>query len=282
VFAAPYMQHALIAVVIVGVIAGWTGVHVVLRHLAFVADAMSHTVFPGVVIAFAAHQSLFLGALVAGAITAVGLTGLTSRPRIGEDASLAILLTTLFAVGVVVVSRQRRYSADLTTFLFGRLLAIGARDLWLMGAVAVVAIVVLVGGHKELVMRAFDPNGTEAMGYRVTRLDLVLNLLVAAVMVTALKAIGTTLAVAMLVTPAATARLVTRRVGTAVVTSIGVAVGAGIVGLVISYEASVRGGVRLTTSATIVSVLTLTFVVAAIASRIASRPAVAMSGGSDR
>ena len=266
-FAAPYMQRALLAVVIVGVVAGCVGVHVVLRRLAFVADVMSHTVFPGIVIAFAAHQSLFLGAFVAGAVTAVALTGLSSIRRIGEDASLAILLTSLFAVGVVIVSRQRRFTADLTTFLFGRVLAISTRDVWLMAAVTVISLVVLVGLHKELVLQAFDVVGAEAMGYSVVRLDLVLNLLVAAVMVTALKAVGTSLAVAMLITPAATARLVTRRIGTAMAVAVAVAVGAGVAGLVVSYEASVRGGVRLAASATIVSVLTVVFLVTAVVSR---------------
>jgi manganese/iron transport system permease protein len=272
VFAAPYMQRALVAVVVVGVLAGVTGVYVVLRRMAFVADAMSHTVFPGVAIAFAMQRSLFLGAFVAGIVTALALTGLGTARRVGDEASLAILLTTMFAVGVVVVSRQHGFTSDLGAFLFGQVLSVSGGDLVLMAAVSVVSVAVLAAVHKELVLRAFDPDGAEAMGYRVVRLDLLLNLLVAGVMVTALRTVGTALAVALLITPAATARLVTRHVTTALAVSVGVAVVAGGVGLAVSWEASVRGGVRLSASATIVSVLTVVFAVTAVVTALARRP----------
>jgi manganese/iron transport system permease protein len=133
-FEPPYMQRALLVMLLLAVLGGCCGVHVVLRRLAFSADVMSHTVFPGVVLAFAWDQSVFLGALAFGLLTAVLLTPLGRLPRLGEDAAMAILLTSLFALGVVVVSKRRTYTADLTAFLFGRVLTIDAGDVVLVAA----------------------------------------------------------------------------------------------------------------------------------------------------
>ncbi|HSR27147.1 MAG TPA: metal ABC transporter permease, partial [Actinomycetes bacterium] len=118
-FTIPYMQRALVEVLVLGALAGAVGVLVVLRRLAFVGDALTHTVFPGVVIAHLLGRSLLAGALVFGVLTAVLLTGLGSHRRVGNDAALAILLTSFFSVGVVLISRTPGFTADLTVFLFG-------------------------------------------------------------------------------------------------------------------------------------------------------------------
>jgi len=272
-FAPAYMQRALLGVLLLSVLAAVCGVHVVLRRLAFATDVMSHTVFPGVVIAFALRQSLLVGALAGGVLTAVLLTGSASLRRVGEDATLAIMLTSFFAVGVVLVSRQRTYASDLTAFLFGRVLTIDRGDLIFIGIVTAVGVSTLALLHKELVMRAFDRDGAEALGYSVPRLDLVLNLVMAGVMVAALKVVGTALAVALLITPAATARLVTDRVVTAMAVAAAVAAGSGVVGLALSYELSLEHDVRLAAGATVVSVMTVVFSLVLVGARIAgARP----------
>jgi len=162
--AAPYQQRALLAIVILGVVAAVVGVHVVLRRMAFVADAMSHTVLPGVVVANLLGGPLYAGALVAGVTTAM-LLGFPARARrIGEDAAVAIVLASFFALGVAIVSRGRSFATDLTGFLFGSLLTVDADDLLLMGIVGGVAIVAMVVFHKELVLRAFDREAAEAIG----------------------------------------------------------------------------------------------------------------------
>ena len=142
-----------------------------------------------------------------------------SQPPYAEYAALAILLTSFFSLGVVLVSRTRTYTADLTVFLFGRVLAVDRADL-----LATLALAAVVGGtlwalRKELVLRAFDPDGAAAMGYRTAALDLVLNLLIALVVVAAVKAVGTVLVVALIVVPAAAARLLADRVATTAVRS---------------------------------------------------------------
>ena len=261
-FTIPYMQRALVEVLVLGALAGAVGVLVVLRRLAFVGDALTHTVFPGVVIAHLLGRSLLLGALAFGVLTAVLLTTLGSHRRVGDDAALAILLTSFFSLGVVLISRTRGFTADLTVFLFGRVLAVDRADLLQTLAVAAVAAVVLALLHKELVLRAFDPEATAAMGYRTGALDLVLNLLIALVVVAAVEAVGTVLVIALMVVPAAAARLLADRV--AAMTALACLLGAagGWLGLAVSYEVSVDHGVRLAAGATIVVVLVGLFLLA--------------------
>jgi manganese/iron transport system permease protein len=262
-FSIPYMQRALVEVVMLGALAGAVGVLVVLRRLAFVGDALTHTVFPGVVIAHLLGRSLLAGALVFGVLTAVLLTGLGSHRRVGNDAALAILLTSFFSVGVVLISRTRGFTADLTVFLFGRVLTVDRSDLVQTLVVAAVAAVVLTLLHKELVLRAFDPEAAAAMGYRTRRLDLVLNLLIALVVVAAVEAVGTVLVIALIVVPAAAARLLADRV--AAMTALACLLGAagGWLGLAVSYEVSVDQNLRLAAGATIVVVLVGLFLLAA-------------------
>jgi manganese/iron transport system permease protein len=261
-FQVAFMQRALLAVLVLGVLAGAVGVFVVLRRLAFVGDALTHTVFPGVVVAFLIGQSIFLGALAAALLSALLLTGLTSTRRVTPDASLAILLTSFFAVGVVLVSREQSYTADLSGFLFGRILAVDAAVLLQTLVVAVVVLATLVALRKELLLRAFDPEAAAAMGYRVGLLDLVLNVLIALVVVAAVKAVGTVLVIALIIVPPVTARLLIDRV--AGMTAISCALGAlgGYLGLAVSYDLSLQRGVRLASGATIVVVLVLFFLVA--------------------
>jgi manganese/iron transport system permease protein len=258
-FQAEYMRRALVEVLLLGVLAGAVGVAVVLRRLAFYGDVLTHTVFPGIVLAVVLHQSVFLGALVFALATAVLLAGLGRGRRVPVDAGLAILLTSFFSLGVVLVSRRESYTSDLTLFLFGRLLTVDRAELVLTALVgaAVLGVLALVG--KELLLRAFDPDGAEAMGYRTVLLDLLLNVCVALVVVAALKAVGTLLVLALIVIPAAAARLVTDRVGSMVAVSCVLGALAGWVGLAASYRVSIDYGVRLGSAATVVLVLVACF-----------------------
>ncbi|MDP9432209.1 MAG: metal ABC transporter permease [Actinomycetota bacterium] len=268
-FRAPFMARALTEIVMLGVLAGAVGVFVVLRRLAFFADTLTHTVFPGVVLGFllAGEQGIAWGALLFGLITAVLLTLLTASGRVTQDAALAILLTGFFSVGVVLVSRQQSYTADLTGFLFGRLLTVDEAHLVQTAALTVLVLAVLGALSKELVLRAFDPAGAQAMGYRGVALDLTLNVLVALVVVAAVQAVGTLLVIALLVVPAAAARLLTDRLGLMVLLSMGVGVLGGWLGLAASYSASVHYGVRLASGGTVVLALVALYLLA-----LAARP----------
>ncbi|CAI7973951.1 Manganese transporter [Frankia sp. Hr75.2] len=272
-FERPFMYRALLEVLLLGTLSAVVGVLVLLRRLAFLTDALTHAVFPGVVIGFliAGDSGIVPGALLVAVVAAAGFTALVSTRRVTEDAAMAMLLTGCFAVGVVLVSRRESYTSDLTAFLFGRLLTVDSTDITVTAVTAAVALAVLALIHKELLLRAFDPEGARAAGYPVWLLDLVLNLVIALVVVAAVRAVGTVLVIALIVIPAAAARLLSDRLVVIVLASIGLGVLGGWLGLVASYEASVRHEIRLAAGATVVLALVVIYALALLVAMLPRR-----------
>ncbi len=282
-FTAPYMQRALLEAVMLGVLAGLVGVHVALRRLAFMADTFTHTVFPGMAIAFATGTSIFAGALVAGVASALVFSVLDRTRRISSDAALAVILTSFFAVGVIVVSRTDRYTADVTGLLFGSMLTVDRGQLVETAAVLALVVAVLAATHKELVLRAFDPEAARAAGYRLTAMDLMVNVLIVLVVVAAARAVGTLLTVALLITPAAAAKLVARSVSTMYVIAAAIGAAGAWFGLALSYRASLDHDLRLAPGATVVLAITALFLLVLLARsivRLAVRPRTSAPVGS--
>lgn len=277
-FRQPYLRRALVQVVLLGALGGLVGVHVVLRRLALLTEAVQHAAFPGIALAFVLGTSLLAGAAAAAALAVVLVLVVAARRSIDEDAALAVIIATFTAVGVLVVSRRRGFQADLTARLFGRLAFVTDRQVVQTAVILVVCGVVLLALQKELLMLAFDRAGAEALGYPVGRLDAALYAVVALAAVGAVQVVGTVLVVAFLVTPAATARLLTDRVGSMMIIATIVGAVGGWLGLVVSTEASLHHDVRLAAGATVVLTSTGLFVVAALARgawRLAQRRAAA-------
>jgi manganese/iron transport system permease protein len=232
---------------------------VVLRRLAFITEALQHTVFPGVAVAYALGASLLAGALVAAVVSVALLTLLARHPRVDHDAALAVLVSSFFAVGVVAVSRGRSFQSDLTALLFGRILNVDSGELLDTAVVTTICLLALGVLHKELVLRAFDPVGSDAMGFRPLILDAVVNVAVALTVVAAIRALGSVLLLAFVVTPAAAARLVCRSPAAMMAVGAGLAVGCGWVALAFSYRASLDWGWRVAPGAAVVTTITLAF-----------------------
>lgn len=262
-FDEPFMMRALVAMALLAAICGPVSVFVFARRLSFVADALTHTVFPGVVIGFVAGgvDGVFGGALIAGVLTAIALTVLTRGGLLSDDAATAVILTAMFSIGVAVVSRQASYTADLTAFLFGRILTVSPRQLGEMAVLAAVIAVMLAIGGRAWVFRSFDATGSAAAGFRGGWLDLWLNLMVALVVVAAVSAVGTVLVIALLVVPAAAARMVTDRLLVMGLVGTVLTFAAGYAGLWVSWSASIDYGFRLTSATAVVLVLVLGYLV---------------------
>lgn len=246
-FEPPFMSRALLALVVLGTAAAVVSYFVLLRRLAFTAEAMTHTVLPGVVIGYlaAGETGVAWGGLLAALGTAVVVTGLARSARTDHDATTAIVLTAMFSIGVALVSRRASFTADLTAFLFGRLLTVTAGQVGQAAAFAALAVALLAATAKEQRLRAFDPVGAGAAGLPVRWLDLALNVAVALMVVACARSIGVLLVVALLVVPAAIGRLLTIAplgiIGVGMLASVGAAV----LGLAVSYQLSVGLGVRL-------------------------------------
>ncbi|MEU8265475.1 metal ABC transporter permease [Micromonospora sp. NPDC048999] len=256
-FDTPFMGRALAELLLLAAVCGPVGVLVFLRRLAFVADALTHTVFPGVVLGFLAggYPGIPAGALVAALLTAVAVTLLSRRTQLNEDTTIAVLLTAMFSLGVVLVSRRHSYTSDLTAFLFGRLLTVTPAQLAQTAALAAVVLILLAVTARPLILRAFDPVAAASAGFRVTLLDLALNTAIALVVVAAVQAVGTILVIALLVVPAAIARLLTDQFAPMVLLATAVCGLAGYLGLLASWTASVQHGIRLTSASAVVLTL---------------------------
>jgi manganese/iron transport system permease protein len=270
------MRRALLAIVLTGAVSGVLGAYVVLRGLAFIGDALTHAVFPGIVIAVALGRSILLGALVVGIATALGIATISRNRRVSEDTAIGILFAAMFALGVVLVSTLATYQRDVADLLFGQILSVSQSDLYLAGATTAVALVATVLLNKEFALIGFDRDMAEAMRYPVFVLDLVLLGLITLAIVVSLQTIGNILVLAMLVTPAATARLLTHRLATMQVLSALLGVVAGVVGLYISFWWNVASGgaVVLTSTAIFFAV----FTAVELAPRVRRRSRLALAG----
>lgn len=251
-----YFVRALVASAMVGVVCAVVGTYVVLRGVAFIGDAIAHAGFPGVVAAYLLNVPFYLGATVAAVVTALAIGAVTKRAGIRQDTAIGVLFAGTFAFGVFLFSTIRGYVADLFSFLFGNVLAIGPGDLvgLLILGLGVIGVVAVL--WKELLYATFDPLGAAASGIKVDRLEYLFLALVALTIVVSLQAVGIILVVAMLVTPAATAQMLTVRFVRLMVLASIVGIASAVVGLYLSYWLDVASG------ATIVLVETGLFLIA--------------------
>ncbi len=234
----PFMQTALAAAILVGLACALLGVYVVHRRMAFISDALAHTTLPGVAVAYLGGVSLSIGATVAGVLTALLIAALSRRQRVREDTAIGIAFTGMFALGVTILSLSKT-TRNLNDVLFGNILSVTPGDLALIGAVAAGVAVVLLLLHKELELTSFDPTHAAAIGLNPDRLRLVLLILLALTVVTSIQVIGLILTTALLVTPAATAGLITKRLPQSMALAALLSVVASVSGLALTCE--IRG-----------------------------------------
>ena len=243
-----FLPKALTIAVLSAVMCGVVGCYVVLRGMAFIGDAVAHAVFPGLAIAFLFSGSLVLGGTIAGVVTALLVTVFAQNRRLKEDSVIGVFFVAAFALGIVIISRAPGYAGSLQQFLFGSITGIPDRDLYVVGGTTIAVLLAVFLLHKEFVAVTLDREMARALGLRVFWLDLMLYVLVTLAVVMAVQTIGNILVLALLVTPAATARLLTDRL--AVMMALAPAIGAGcaLIGLYLSWswDLPVGGTVVLT------------------------------------
>lgn len=259
-----FMRTGLAAALLVGITCAILGVYVVLRRMAFIGDALSHTVLPGVVISYLNGWNLFVGAIITGLITALGIGWMSRRQAVREDTAIGVLFTGMFALGILLISSVRSFR-DFTHILFGSILGVTNEDLLLIAGLAVAILLALLLLHKELELTSFDPTYAEVIGVRADRMRTTLLVLLALTVVTSIQVVGVVLTSAMLVTPAAAASLLTKRLVRMMALSAAIAIGSVFVGIYISYYA------RVSVGAAIVLCCTLCFGIAWIINMIRNR-----------
>ncbi len=245
-----FMRLALVEVTVMGIVAGFLGTYVVIKGLAFVGDAISHAVFPGIVIAFLSNVSILLGGAAFGLLTATAISGLSLTRRIREDTAIGVVFAGSFALGVVLISSSKGYTRDLTSLLFGDILAVTHTDIYLSLVVGGAALIVAFALRRALLLAAFDREMAMALGLPVFWLDTLLLMLITLTIVISLRAVGNVLVLAMFVTPAATARLLVEDVGKMMPLSAGIGAASGILGLYISWHTDLAAGGMIVLTAT--------------------------------
>jgi manganese/iron transport system permease protein len=260
-----FFVRALVASALVGVACAVVGAFVVLKGMSFVGDAVSHSAFPGVVLAYLLGLPIILGGAVAAIGTALGIGALTRRSGLRADAVIGVLFAGMFALGVALFSSIPNYVGDLFHFLFGDVLGISFADLISLAVLASLLLLIVWVLWKELLFATFDPLGAGAAGLPVRRLDDLLLILIAVTIVVSLQAVGIVLVVAMITTPAATAQLLVKRFGQMIALAALIGVTSSLVGLYVSYALDIASG------ASIVLTETFAFLVALLITSIGRR-----------
>jgi ABC-type Mn2+/Zn2+ transport system permease subunit len=240
--AAPaHISTAFIAAVFVSAACGSLGCYVVVRRMAFIGDAMAHTVLPGLVVAAMLGWSLSIGGLIAGLLTALGIGWLASRGQLREDTAIGVLFTAMFALGIVLSSHGPG-AERLGQMLFGDLTAVDMQGLGLLLAIALVSVLILTLLHKELELASCDPAYAEVIGIRTGRLRYILLITLALAIIAGVQAVGVLLTAALLVTPAAAASLLTRSLPRMMVWAVAIATVCSAVGLISAITLRVAPG----------------------------------------
>lgn len=251
-----FFVRALAASAMVGLVCAVVGTYMVLRGLAFMGDALSHAAFPGVVAAYLIGAPFYIGATIAAVGTALAIGWITRRGRLRGDTTIGVLFAGMFAFGVFLFSTIPNYVGDLFGFLFGEVLGISSADLVALTILGLVVLAVVAVLWKEFLYSTFDPLGAGASGLPVALLEYLFLGLIAMTIVISLQSVGIILVVAMLVTPAATAQLLTNRFSRLILVAAGIGIVAPLIGLYVSYWTNTAS------AALIVLVETATFLAA--------------------
>ena len=259
----PFMVRGLLAVVMVGIVCATVGTYVILRGMAFFGDALAHAILPGVAVGYlvsgGARGPVFWWGLGTAVLTAIGIGAIGKGAQIKEDTAIGIIFSGMFALGIALISSARSYAVDLAHFMFGDVLGVSQADLWLTAILGGVVLLTILALYKEFLVLSFDPVLAATLRLPSLLLHYSLLVLIALTIVVSLQTVGMALMVSMLVTPAATAYLLTRRLPTMMALAASIGALSGVVGLYLSYYISVASGAAIVLVCTAFFFLTLLF-----------------------
>ncbi|NJP10679.1 MAG: metal ABC transporter permease [Leptolyngbyaceae cyanobacterium RU_5_1] len=238
-----FMQRSLIVAVLVGILCAVVGSYLMVQRLALLGDAISHSVMPGLAIAFALGANIFVGAFIAGVLSTLLIALIHTRSPIKEDTAMGIVFSAFFALGITLITTiQKDNKVDLNHFLFGNILGVSWEDVISTIVIAAIVIAVILLLFKELQFYTFDPVGAQAAGLPVNLLNFGLMILIALTIVASLKVVGVILVLALLVTPGATAYLLVKRLHQMMLLGAAISILASISGMYLSYYYNLPSG----------------------------------------
>jgi len=254
-----FMVRGMIAAILVGTVCATVGAYVILRGMAFFGDALAHAILPGVAVGYlvggGAREPLFWWAMATAVVSALGIGAISRSTKIREDTAIGIVFAGMFALGVALISTVRSYTADLAHFLFGDVLGVRNADLTLIAVFGGLILLVIVAFYKEFLVLSFDPVLATTLRLPVRLLDFMQIILIAVAIVVSIQTVGVALMLAMLVTPAASAYLLTRNLPVMMVLAALVASISGVIGLYLSFYLNIASGAAIVLTCTAIFAL---------------------------
>jgi manganese/iron transport system permease protein len=254
-----FMVRGMMASVMVGVLCAVMGTYVVLRGMAFLGDAMAHAILPGIAIAYLLHGNLLVGAIAAAVFVAIGIGFVSKGGAIKEDTAIGILFAAALALGVALISSIQSYAVDLSHILFGNVLGVSTNDLVLTSGIGLLILGAVAVNYKQFMVISFDPILAATQRLPVEFLRNLMLVLLALTVVVSLQTVGVGLAAAMLITPAATAYLLTHRLWPMMLVSAAIGAFSSIVGLYLSYYLNIVSGSAIVLTSTVIFLLVFLF-----------------------
>ncbi len=253
-FRYPFMVRGLIASVLAGVVSATVGTYVVLRGMAFFGSALAHSILPGVAVGYlltgGAKTPLFWWGTGTAIAASLGIGAISKGAKVKEDTAISIIFSGMFALGIAIISTVQSYTVDLTHFLFGDVLGVSSRQVWLIAIFGALIVLMVLAFYKEFLVLTFDPVLATTLRIPKDFFEYLQLVLIALTIAVSLQTVGVALMVAMLVTPAASAYLLTRRLPVMMALGATLASISGLVGLYFSYYLNVASGPAIVLTAT--------------------------------
>ncbi|HFO0615423.1 TPA: metal ABC transporter permease [Staphylococcus aureus] len=257
-FTYQFLNRALITSIIVGMVCGTVGSLIVLRGLSLMGDAMSHAVLPGVALSFLFGIPMFIGALITGMIASIFIGYITSSSKTKPDAAIGISFTAFLASGIIIISLINT-TTDLYHILFGNLLAITNSAFLTTIVIGSIVLILIIIFYRPLMISTFDPTFSRMNGLNTTLLHYFVMLLLSLVTVASIQTVGIILVVALLITPASTAFLISKKLYSMMIIASLISVISSIVGLYYSYIYNIPSGATIVLCTFVIYIITLFF-----------------------
>ncbi|HDJ2107072.1 TPA: metal ABC transporter permease [Staphylococcus aureus] len=257
-FTYQFLNRALITSIIVGIVCGTVGSLIVLRGLSLMGDAMSHAVLPGVALSFLFGIPMFVGALITGMIASIFIGYITSSSKTKPDAAIGISFTAFLASGIIIISLINT-TKDLYHILFGNLLAITNSAFLTTIVIGSIVLILIIIFYRPLMISTFDPTFSRMSGLNTTLLHYFVMLLLSLVTVASIQTVGIILVVALLITPASTAFLISKKLYSMMIIASLISVISSIVGLYYSYIYNIPSGATIVLCTFVIYIITLFF-----------------------
>ena len=240
-----FILRALFAGCLAAVTCSLIGTWVLIRGMSFMGDALAHGVLPGIAVAFIVGIDIAIGAFLSAIIMVIGINLVNRASKLSADTGIGLLFVGMLALGVVIISRTRSFTGDLTSFLFGSVLGVKNSDIWLQSIAAVVTLVAVIAFHRLFLALSFNSDKAASLGMRPRLAHIAMLTLIAIAIVASFRTVGTLLVFGLLIAPPATAALLVRRVPTMMATACLIGVSSIFIGLIITYHFDTAAGATM-------------------------------------